>query len=235
MTVLLVIIITTAALLPGAVWGAYGKMPKRLEGFMVALAGGALIVSLMDELVTPAKALMPLWGVLGGVALGAVVFTVLDWVVETKVSLPGNFGLLLAVTLDGVPENLALGTALIGAEAMAVAALAGSIFLSNLPEAAGGTKRMIEDGMEEKSAVLLWGATAVLLSGAALLGYFVLPSVSDEMLGFIKCFAAGAILASLAIEVFPQAFREDHRLSGIAVACGLALAVWLGSLGGGQQ
>ena len=59
---------------------------------------------------------------------------------------------------------------------------------------------------------------------AALLGYYALADVSDTTLSFISCFAAGAVAASLAIEVFPQAFREDHKLSGIAAALGLILA-----------
>lgn len=234
MTVFLVICATTAALIAGALWGAYGWLPLRLEGFLVALAGGALIVALMDELVDPAREVMPLWAAFAGVALGAVVFTEIDWLVDERLSIPGNFGLLIAVTLDGIPENLALGTALIGTGVLGVASLAGSIFLSNLPEAAGGTKRMMADGMGRGRAVALWCATSVLLSGAALVGYYLLPDVSDATLGFIQCLAAGAIVASLATEVFPKAFREDEMLSGIAVALGLILAVWLGSLGAQQ-
>ncbi len=49
---------------------------------------------------------------------------------------------LAAITLDGIPENLALGVALIGAGPLQVASLSGSIFLSNLPEAAEGAQEM---------------------------------------------------------------------------------------------
>ena len=115
---------------------------------------------------------------------------------------------------------------------MEVAALAGSIFLSNLPEAAGGARTMTSEGMSKAKAVGLWAATATLLSAAALGGYFGLESASDEWIAAIRCFAAGAVTASLATEVFPQAFREDRYWTGIAVTAGLLMALLLGQLGG---
>lgn len=230
MTVALVIFVTAFALVVGAFWGTFLRLPVKLEGFLIAMAGGALIVTVMEELIRPAAEVQPLWSAMFGVAIGAAVFTGADYLVDDKLSLPGNFGLLLAVTLDGVPENLALGTALIGSGALEVAALAGAILLSNLPEAAGGSKRMVEDGMERKTALFLWTATAGFLAGAALLGFFALSDVPPAPLGFIKCFAAGAVVASLAIEVFPKAFNEFHKLSGLAVAVGLILAYLLNQL-----
>lgn len=232
MTVFLVVLIVSFALLAGALWGAYLHLGDRTEGFIVAMAGGALIVSVMDELIRPSTESAPLWIVVGAVAAGAVVFTGLDVWVKRAVSGAGGFGLLLAVTLDGIPENLALGTALIGAGPLEVAALAGSIFLSNLPEAAGGARTMTSDGMRKAKAVALWAATATLLSAAALGGYFGLEGASDEWIAAIRCFAAGAVTASLATEVFPQAFREDRYWTGIAVTAGLQMALLLGQLGG---
>ena len=140
-------------------------------------------------------------------------------------------GLLLAITFDGVPENLALGVALIGAGAPEVAALAGSILLSNLPEAAGGAKRMCEGGMGRARVLGMWAATAALLAGAAVIGNLALQDVSEGTLSAIRAFAAGAVTASLATEVFPQAYREDHQPTGIAVTLGLLIAFALTRLG----
>ena len=50
------------------------------------------------------------------------------------------------------------------------------------------------------------------------------------MLAATRCFAAGAVVASLATEVFPKAYQEDHHLAGIATAIGVILAVFLGEL-----
>ncbi|MEC7765218.1 MAG: zinc transporter [Pseudomonadota bacterium] len=231
MLVIAVILVTSFALLAGAVWGANRGLSDHTEGFIVAMAGGALIVSVMDELIRPSTETLPLLAVLGAVALGALFFTGLDTLVEKRLESAGGFGLLLAVTTDGIPENLALGTALIGTDALAVAALAGSIFLSNLPEAAGGAKKMVEDGRSKARVIGIWALVAAILSAAALGGYYGLADASDRTIAAIRCFAAGAVVASLATEVFPKAFRQDSRWTGIAVALGLMLAVALGQLG----
>ncbi|GAA1795765.1 hypothetical protein GCM10009795_046530 [Nocardioides hankookensis] len=58
-----VIVVVSAALVAGAAWGIYGALPDRLEGFIIALAGGALIVSSVLELIDPATDVAPLWTV----------------------------------------------------------------------------------------------------------------------------------------------------------------------------
>ncbi|EMD83480.1 ZIP family metal transporter [Pacificimonas flava] len=233
MMTLLVVGIVSGALLVGAGWGLYGRLPKRLEGFLVALAGGALIVSVMSELIQPAQQELSLLMVVFSVGGGALVFTGLDYLVDEKMKSSKGSGLLLAITLDGIPENLALGVALIGAGPTEVAALAGSILLSNLPEAAGGAKQMTKGGHSRTAALALWAATAALLSAAAVAGNLLLKDASADSLAHIRCFAAGAVVASLATEVFPEAYREDRNETGIAVALGLLMALALGTLPGG--
>ncbi len=226
----LVIVVVSAALVGGAAWGVYGTLPTALEGFIVALAGGALIVSAVLELIDPATDVAPIWAVAGSVLAGAGVFTVLDRLVNRKLGSDGGGGLLAAITLDGIPENLALGVALIGAGPLQVASLSGSIFLSNLPEAAGGAQQMAQNRSKPK-VLGLWAATAGLLSAAALAGNLLLSGVPEPALGLIRCFAGGAVVASLATEVFPKAFKEDSYTTGIATALGLVLAIALGQLG----
>ncbi len=224
-----VIVVVSAALVGGAAWGAYGKLTPKVEGFIVALAGGALIVSAVLELIDPATEVAPLWAVAASVMGGAAAFAGFDKLVKRRFGSDSGGGLLAAVTLDGVPENLALGVALIGVGPLQVAALSGSIFLSNLPEAAGGARQMV-DGSSKPKVLGLWAATAVLLSVAALAGNLLLAGVPDEVLGVTRAFAGGAVTASLAVEVFPQAFKEESYSAGIATAIGLMLAIALGQL-----
>lgn len=54
MTTSIVIFVVSAALIAGALWGIYGSLSKKTEGFLVALAGGALLVSALLELINPA-------------------------------------------------------------------------------------------------------------------------------------------------------------------------------------
>jgi len=117
---------------------------------------------------------------------------------------------------------------------MQVAALAGSTFLSNLPEAAGGAKEMVEN-RSKRQVFLLWGATATLLSIAAIAGNLLLADVAPEYLAATRCFAAGAVVASLATAVFPKGYREGNYAAGIATAFGLLLALALGELDGGSS
>jgi ZIP family zinc transporter len=160
------------------------------------------------------------------------VFAGLDYLVDKRWGSSSGGGLLAAITLDGIPENLALGVALIGAGPLHVAALSGSILLSNLPEAAGGAKAMAGSGRSRAAVFGLWAATAALLSAAALAGNLLLSGVPEAALAWIHCFAAGAIVASLATEVFPKAFKDDSYAAGVATSVGLILALGLHELSG---
>jgi ZIP family zinc transporter len=76
--VFLLIAISSAALIHGALWGLFGPFPPIVEGFVVAIAGGALIVSVMLELLQPAADKTGLFLLLRVFGLGAVMFTVID-------------------------------------------------------------------------------------------------------------------------------------------------------------
>lgn len=224
------ILVVSGALIIGALWGLYGHMSDKTEGFLVGIAGGALLVSVILELIRPSVEHAPIIICLGFVAAGSILFSVLDYLVKEKWSAGNGAGLLAAVTLDGIPENIAMGVALISAGPLSVAALCGSIFLSNLPEAAGGAKEMSKN-KSKKKVLWLWIGTALLLSTAALLGYFLLENTDKEILAYIRCLAAGAVIGSLAIEVFPKAFKKDNYWAGLSTVIGLVLAYYLNSLG----
>ena len=229
---LIVILVVSGALIAGAAWGIYGPLSDRLEGFLVALAGGALLLSVTTELIEPTIDRASVWTAAAGVLGGAALFSVLDYWIDEKWGPESGGGLLAAITLDGIPENLALGVALIGAGGPEVAALAGSILLSNLPEAAGGARQMAQGGRSKGRVFALWTATAALLALAAIAGNLLLEGAGEHTLGVIRCVAAGAVIASLATEVFPKAYKDDSHWAGIATALGAALAFALGELGG---
>ncbi|KIN61890.1 zinc/iron permease [Sulfitobacter noctilucicola] len=232
MMVFAIILVSSCALIAGALWGIYRPPSARVEGFVVAMAGGALIVSAIAELLEPAAQSTGLWGLLFVFGLGATVFTAIDTWIEKTVGEESGGGLLAAIVLDGIPENLALGVVLITAEPATVLALAGSIFLSNLPEAAGGARAMAENGFSKLKTLGLWSATAAILSLAAIAGNLLLSPIQQSPLALIQSFAAGAVIASLATEVFPKAYREDNQLAGVAVALGVAIAFTLHQIGG---
>ena len=129
----------------------------------------ALIVSLVLELVDPATKVAPLWAVTAFVLVGAGLFVLLDVAVKQTGLVEPEVVCWPPSRWTEFPENLALGVALIGAGPLQVASLSGSIFLSNLPEAAGGAQEMTQ-GRSRARVMGLRTATAGLLSIAALAG-----------------------------------------------------------------
>ena len=70
-----------------------------------------------------------------------------------------GLALLAAVTLDGVPENLALGVSLVGGASISLLV---AIFFSNLPESLVGAMSMRNSGMSARAVIGTWSACAAL-------------------------------------------------------------------------
>ena len=224
---LVVVAVVGLALVAGAAWGAFGTVPDLVEGLLLATASGALVTSLAFELVEPAVESAGVRPAMVGLAAGAVVFTVVDFLIDEVWSAGGGLGIMAAVALDGVPENLALGVALIGASAGDVAALCVAIVLSNFPEAAGGAQDLSEGGWSGVRNIGMWAAVAATLSVATVVGRFVFDDVSADRLAWVSVFAAGAVLASLATEVIPEAFQQARHGAGIAITAGFVVTFLL--------
>ena len=134
------------------------------------------------------------------------------------------FALLAGVTLDGIPENMALGISLLETSSSGALALLVAIFASNLPEALGGAVGMREQGRSKVFAIGVWTATAILLAGAVVIGKGAFEGMSGEPLAVLLSFAGGAVLASLADTLMPDAYREGGPLVAFATAAGFLLS-----------
>jgi ZIP family zinc transporter len=143
-----------------------------------------------------------------------------------------GLALLAAVTLDGVPENLALGVSLAGEQATGGGSLAllVAIFASNFPEALVGAVAMRSQGRSAGYAVGLWGATAVLLTLAVVVGRMALANAEPSTLAFPLAFAGGAVLASLADTLMPEAFERGRPVNAFATAAGFYLSFALAEM-----
>ncbi|CAA9558731.1 MAG: hypothetical protein AVDCRST_MAG18-894 [uncultured Thermomicrobiales bacterium] len=117
-TALLFALAASSALILGGVIGAYWQAPKRLVAAVLAFASGALVAALAFELFEEAFSTGGVAPAAGGFLLGAATFVGIDTLLERLTARTDGgatgFALLAGVTLDGVPENLALGIALIG-------------------------------------------------------------------------------------------------------------------------
>ncbi len=78
--------------------------------------------------------------------------------------------------------------------------------------------------------LLVWGATAALLAAAVLLGRGVLPGSPPEALAVPLAFAGGAVLASLADTLMPDAYRHGGPWVAVATALGFLLSFALSEI-----
>jgi ZIP family zinc transporter len=130
--------------------------------------------------------------------------------------------LLAAVTLDGVPENVALGVAL--GEGTGGLALLAAIFVSNLPEALVGAASMRSQGKTAGAVMGLWTACAALLVVAVVVGAGPLSGADPETISLPLAFAAGAVIASLADTLMPEAFEHGGPAVALSTAAGFVLS-----------
>ncbi|WP_203715306.1 ZIP family metal transporter [Asanoa siamensis] len=249
--------IASSALVIGAVVGAKVRMPKRVLAAMLAFAAGALITALAFELFEDAYEHGGIWRAALGLVAGAVIFTMLSaWLdrlaegpheqrhgsekldpdaaatdrAPTTASTSGaaGFALLAAVTLDGVPENVALGVSL--GEGTSGLALLAAIFVSNFPEALVGSASMREQGRSPAFILGTWCACAALLTAAVVLGAGPLSASSPETISLPLAFAAGAVLASLADTLMPEAYEKGGPLVALSTTAGFVLSFVLATL-----
>ena len=109
-------------------------------------------------------------------------------------------------------------------------ALLVAIFASNLPESLGGAVGMRDQGRSKGFVVLIWTITALLLAAAVVIGNVALSGVTYEPLSVLLAFAGGAVLASLADTLMPDAYREGGKLVAFATAAGFFVSFVLAEL-----
>ena len=78
MTTVIVILVVSGSLIVGAAWGLFGKLPKPLEGFLVATAGGALSSIFVTASDPNAQAVVELSATLLLIAAGYQLFDALN-------------------------------------------------------------------------------------------------------------------------------------------------------------
>lgn len=219
----------SSALVVGAAVGSRSSLPRTVTGVLLAFASGALISALAFELFGEAYELGGAARSGLGLLLGAATFVAADALLDRKVA--GHTGaegretarsgvglaLLAAVTLDGVPENLALGVSLVEGASLTLLV---AIFASNLPEAMVGAAAMREGGTSPSRTLLIWVACGALLTIAVVLGRALAGGLSDPVLAWALGFAGGAVLASLADTLMPEAFEHGRPYNAFATAAG---------------
>jgi zinc transporter, ZIP family len=222
----------SSSLVIGGVVGALWDPPRKLVAVALAFASGALIIALsfdlFEESFQSGGVVLSGIGLLGGAATFVITDSLLDWYIEGAGGSVSGFAILAAVTLDGIPENMALGVSLLqGAGALALLV---AIFASNLPEALSGAVGMRGQGRSKLFVIILWSVTAAILAASVVIGNGILSGAGNETLSVLLAFAGGAVLASLADTLMPEAYREGGGLVAFATVAGFFLSFMIENL-----
>ncbi len=212
-------------LLIGACLGMWWRPPRNVLAVAMAFAAGALISAVAFELFE--ESYHGGGAVRAGLsfAAGATVFVVVDTLLDRyNAGKAVGWALLAAVTLDGIPENLALGVSLNAAGGIALLV---AVFVSNLPEGLAGAVAMREQGLSRPYVVLLWAGASMLLAVAVLAGRYLFAAATPSQLAIPLAFAAGAVLASVIDTLAPEAFGEGGPYVALASAAGFYTAFLL--------
>lgn len=232
--------LASSALVVGSVLGVFWRPSHRLTGIFLAFASGTLIAALAFDLFPIAVELGGLLNSSIGLIVGAAVFVVTNQLVDKRLApqaVSGHkaeqhdvlregakrtvgFALLASVTLDGVPENLALGVSM---QTGATLTLLVAIFASNFPEALVGAIAMRNGGQSRLAIVLIWFATAVILTSMVVIGRLA-GNLPPNWHALMMSFAGGAVIASLADTLMPEAFERGRPLNSFATAAGFVLS-----------
>lgn len=225
------------ALLLGAGIGLRLNASQRMIGLIMAFGAGVLISALTFELTDEAFRRGGTDAVAIGLAVGALSFFAGDWAVDRRGGdhrkrsggeQAGGSGaaIMVGAMLDGIPESIAIGVSLLDGGGVGVAVVA-AVFLSNMPESLSAATGLRSAGRSARWILALWLGVALICAVAAALGYAVLGDASENVIGFIQAFAAGAILTMLADTMMPESFEHAGPYVGLVTVIGFAVAFLL--------
>jgi ZIP family zinc transporter len=249
-------VVASSALVIGSAVGIKMKLPERILALLLAFASGALISALAFELFEDAHEKSGVWIASVAFIAGAAVFIAISsWLDrrggnvrahspakfekevaaddaqergDTSASAGAGWALLAAVTLDGVPENTALGVS-IGDEGGSLALLL-AIFASNFPEALVGSAAMEKGGRTGRSILLTWIGAAIVLAAAVVAGEALIPQTEPDAVSVPLAFAGGAVIASLADTLMPEAFEGGGPTVAFGTVAGFLVSYILSTV-----
>lgn len=214
-------VVSALSLALGAGVGIAVTPDRWWQAILLAVGGGSLIISLGFELFEPAVSTMGQWSASGYFLAGVLAFGGLDVVLDRVLqgeSQERGWGLWWSVTTDGIPENAAMGSLLVGSVHGAVAFLF-ALVVTNTSQSMLSGGNMAEN-LGPWKTFGAWAITGIVVGASVLLGYWYIPPLPEFWLAAIRAFAGGAILASLAGEIFPDAYDDAGPYVTLATAVG---------------
>jgi ZIP family zinc transporter len=100
----------------------------------------------------------------------------------------------------------------------------------NFPEALVGAASMQKQGRSARFAVLTWCAAGILLAVAVVVGRTLLAKSDPNTVSMPLAFAGGAVIASRADTLMPEAYEQGGSTVALATAGGFLVSFLLSTL-----
>ncbi|HEY3491741.1 MAG TPA: ZIP family metal transporter [Solirubrobacterales bacterium] len=216
-----------------------GARAKELTPFLLGFAAGVMGVAAVAGLLIPASEEGSAAEVLAGLAVGVGFLALARRRFDPDAGFMGRTGpgartsalVFLVLFVHSLPEGLAIGTAFASDRAGLSLFVILAIAIQNIPEGTSVAIPMAEAGFGRGRQFWAAVATSAPQPLGAVIAYLAVEQVTG-LLPLSFAFAAGAMLALIAIELAPQAIRENWpgalagaALGGVAM---LALSIALG-------
>ena len=239
-------LIAGSALLIGALFAYFFKIPQRIVASIMAFGAGVLLSAISLELMEESFSLGGFPNMVTGFLLGALIFTVINIYLARKgakhrkrsgkqvksngISEDNSLAIAVGSVIDGIPESIAIGITIITGGAVSVATVV-AIFISNIPEGLSSTAGIKSAGWNFRSIFGMWLLITVVSGLASLAGYTVFSQLPSSITSLTLALAAGGILAMLVDTMIPEAFSETHDLAGLITVLGFIVSFILSKIG----
>ena len=241
-TVILYASLTGFSLILGVIIGTTLKISQKIIAAIMAFGSGVLICALTFGLMAEAFKHGGFDAIIIGFLSGGLVFISGDFLIHRiggrnhkrkahfKAAKETNGkAIILGSLLDGVPESIALGVALLSKNGIGLLMLV-AIFLSNLPESLSSIDDLQKEGLSKRRIYLSWSWVSLCVASSVVLSFLFLKNLDLNALGIIESFASGAILAMLADSMMPEAYEDGGSLIGFSTMLGFLTAFILSKI-----
>ncbi|MBD5269999.1 MAG: ZIP family metal transporter [Muribaculaceae bacterium] len=217
-----------SSLLGSAIGLIVRRIPHRWNDIFLGFCAGMMLTASIVCLIMPAvesSGLGGIWQVAAGVAAGVLLIGLLDKFTPhlhhlsgikeeeehrvSTASLNRTLLFVLAIALHKLPEGLATGISLNGAQDNAFA-VALTIALQNIPEGMVVVTPLLMSGVKFLNTTLIAIAIAVLEVVGVFLG-FALGEISAILLPFMLSLAGGAMLYVISDEMIPETHSHGFQ------------------------
>lgn len=238
--------VSSAGLLVGAIAGFFSRLSHHAIAMAMSVGAGLLLAAVSLKLTADAVRMAGPLPAVGSLLLGAAVFSAANAFLArlgaahrkrcgectpqpSESQQPGSGATIaLGTALDAVPEALVLGLAL--RQPAFPMELVIALSVGNLPEAVSGASGMRIAGRSYRYIVSLWSLVAIGAALAIAVGYVAFGVLDQAWQPRLQAFGAGALLATTAETMIPEAFHNSPRFSGFLAAIGFCVLLVVAAL-----